>query len=144
MGSLSLLQWIFATQELNRDLLHCRQILYQLSYEACPTVNCFRNYPARTISEDGPPLVYLRMLPVSAHWLNETKTVTSVYSPCHEAGSRYNRAGFSVMIGSHRERSPGNVHLSACAILPPHSTSPGCLAGRPSSSQEAEQIIFLE
>ena len=31
--SISLLQWIFLTQELNRGLLHCRQILYQLSYE---------------------------------------------------------------------------------------------------------------
>ena len=36
MGSLSLLQGIFATQELNRGLLHCRQILYQLSYEGSP------------------------------------------------------------------------------------------------------------
>ena len=33
VGSLSLLQWIFPTQESNRGLLHCRQILYQLSYE---------------------------------------------------------------------------------------------------------------
>ena len=32
VGSLSLLQWIFPTQELNQGLLHCRQILYQLSY----------------------------------------------------------------------------------------------------------------
>ena len=32
VGSLSLLQWIFLTQELNRGLLHCRWILYQLSY----------------------------------------------------------------------------------------------------------------
>ena len=31
--SLSLLQQIFPTQELNRCLLHCRQILYQLSYK---------------------------------------------------------------------------------------------------------------
>ena len=31
--SLSLLQRIFPTQELNQDLLHCRQILYQLSYQ---------------------------------------------------------------------------------------------------------------
>ena len=30
--SLSLLQQIFLTQELNCGLLHCRQILYQLSY----------------------------------------------------------------------------------------------------------------
>ena len=33
VGSLSLLQWIFPTEELNRGLLHCRRILYQLSYE---------------------------------------------------------------------------------------------------------------
>ena len=33
MGSLSLLQGIFPTQGSNRDLPHCRQILYQLSYE---------------------------------------------------------------------------------------------------------------
>ena len=32
VGSLSLLQQIFLTQELNWGLLHCRQILYQLSY----------------------------------------------------------------------------------------------------------------
>ena len=32
MGSLSLLQWIFLTQESNQGLLHCRRILYQLSY----------------------------------------------------------------------------------------------------------------
>ena len=32
VGSLSLLQWIFPTQELNSSLLHCRWILYQLSY----------------------------------------------------------------------------------------------------------------
>ena len=38
VGSLSLLQWIFLTQELNRGLLHCRRILYQLSYRSCP---CF-------------------------------------------------------------------------------------------------------
>ena len=33
VGSLSLLQGIFLTQKLNRGLLHCRQILYQLSYQ---------------------------------------------------------------------------------------------------------------
>ena len=31
--SLSLLQRIFLTQELNWDLLHCRRLLYQLSYQ---------------------------------------------------------------------------------------------------------------
>ena len=33
VGSLSLLQQIFPTQKSNQDLLHCRQILYQLSYQ---------------------------------------------------------------------------------------------------------------
>ena len=36
MGSLSLLQGIFPTQELNRGLLHCRWILYQLSHQGSP------------------------------------------------------------------------------------------------------------
>ena len=35
-GSLSLLQGNFLTQELNWGLLHCRQILYQLSYWGSP------------------------------------------------------------------------------------------------------------
>ena len=36
VGSLSLLQRIFPTQELNQGLLHCRRILYQLSYKGSP------------------------------------------------------------------------------------------------------------
>ena len=36
VGSLSLLQGIFPTQESNQGLLHCRQILYQLSYQGNP------------------------------------------------------------------------------------------------------------
>ena len=32
VGNLSLLQGIFLAQELNQGLLHCRRILYQLSY----------------------------------------------------------------------------------------------------------------
>ena len=36
VGSLFLLQWISPTQELNQDLLHCRQILYQLSSQGSP------------------------------------------------------------------------------------------------------------
>ena len=39
VGSLSLSQGIFLTQELNQDLLHCRWILYQLSYQGSPTGN---------------------------------------------------------------------------------------------------------
>ena len=35
VGSLSLLHWIFPTQEL-KGLLHCRKTLYQLSYQGSP------------------------------------------------------------------------------------------------------------
>ena len=46
VGSLTLLQGIFLTQELNRGLLHCRWILYHLSHQvlgaksiqSCPTL----------------------------------------------------------------------------------------------------------
>ena len=36
LGSLSLLQGIFLTQVLNRGLLHCMWLLYQLSYQGSP------------------------------------------------------------------------------------------------------------
>ena len=38
VGSLSLFQGIFLTQESSQGLLHCRQILYQLSYQGSPRV----------------------------------------------------------------------------------------------------------
>ena len=38
-GSLSLLQGIFLTQKLNHGLLHCRRILYQLSFEGSNSEN---------------------------------------------------------------------------------------------------------
>ena len=68
VGSLSLLQWIFPTQELNRDLLHCRRILYQLSYQGSPSDNVHillsrvTNLPAR---DAGPPCSPLPLLPFS-------------------------------------------------------------------------------
>ena len=39
VGSLSLLQLIFLTQESNQGLLHSRWILYQLSYQGSPVIN---------------------------------------------------------------------------------------------------------
>ena len=39
VGSLSLLQGIFPTQKSNQGLLHCRQILFQLSYQGSPYPN---------------------------------------------------------------------------------------------------------
>ena len=36
VGRLCLVQWVFPTQESNWGLLHCRQILYQLSSQGSP------------------------------------------------------------------------------------------------------------
>ena len=36
VGSLSFLQGIFPIQESNQGVLHCRRILYQLSYQGSP------------------------------------------------------------------------------------------------------------
>ena len=38
VGSLALLQGIFPTQELNQGVLHCRWILYQLSYQGSHSI----------------------------------------------------------------------------------------------------------
>ena len=38
VGSLSLFQGIFQIWESNRGLLHCRRILYQLSYQGSPSI----------------------------------------------------------------------------------------------------------
>ena len=47
VGSLSLLQGIFPTQGLNPGLLHCRQILYQLSHQGSAFICLFLNVPPK-------------------------------------------------------------------------------------------------
>ena len=50
VGSLSLLQENFPTQELNWGLLHCRWTLYQLSYQESPVCVIFPTGPAHFMS----------------------------------------------------------------------------------------------
>ena len=45
VGSLSLLQGMFPSQRLNPGLLHCRQILYQLSHKGSPRIPEWVAYP---------------------------------------------------------------------------------------------------
>ena len=56
MGRLSLLQWIFLTKEWNWGLLHCRQILYQLTYQGSLRVLLAGNYMASPRGGNGNPL----------------------------------------------------------------------------------------
>ena len=52
VSSLSLLQGIFQTQELNQGLLHCRQILYQLSYQGSPIPYLIHPYIMFTLNSN--------------------------------------------------------------------------------------------
>ena len=45
MGSLSLLQRIFLTQESNWGLLNCKRILQQLSYQRSPVLTLLDTFP---------------------------------------------------------------------------------------------------
>ena len=45
VGSLSLLQGIFPTQELKSGLMHCSQIIYQLSHKGSPRILEWVAYP---------------------------------------------------------------------------------------------------
>ena len=57
VGSLSLLQGIFPTQKPNRGLLHCRLILYQLSYQETPCIGI----PADFVLDAGFISIYYMM-----------------------------------------------------------------------------------
>ena len=69
-GSLSLLQGIFPTQEWIRGLLHCRQILYQLSYEGSPWT---RQTGAKTLWGSHPETIGLESccFLLSGPWPNQ-------------------------------------------------------------------------
>ena len=64
VGSLFFLQWIFLAQELNRGPLHCRQILYQLSYQGSPNHSEYNFCPFVTglfhlaLCPQGSPMLY--------------------------------------------------------------------------------------
>ena len=51
VGSVSLFQQIFPTQESDQSLLHCRRILYQLSYQGCDAKPSFPDSPLSTTED---------------------------------------------------------------------------------------------
>ena len=57
VGSLSLLQGIFLTQELNWGLLHCRWIFYQLSYQGGPKKSIRSKFSALQFQTNKCPLI---------------------------------------------------------------------------------------
>ena len=94
MGSLSLLQGIFPTQELNWDLLHCRWILYQLSYQGKPLI--YTSNQIRSVAQSCPILCdpmnrSTPGLPVHYHLPEFTQThvhrVSDAIQPSHPLSS---------------------------------------------------------
>ena len=67
MGSLSFLQGIFPTQELNWGLLHCRWILYQLSYRGALTSPLQRSQEVEELV--GTPAEFLSSVTGKQHLL---------------------------------------------------------------------------
>ena len=61
VGNLSLLQGHFATQRLNPDLLHCRQIPYQLSYQGSPLLYSTGNSTQYLVMTHTGKKIYKRM-----------------------------------------------------------------------------------
>ena len=98
VGSLSLLQRIFPTQESNQGLLHFRQILYQLSHEGSPSTCQCRRHRFSPGSRKIPRAVEQRSLcalePWSCNYLkpHTLEPVIRKRSHCNETPTRCNRS----------------------------------------------------
>ena len=71
VGSLSLLQGIFLTQELNWGLLHCRWIFYQLSYQGGPKKSIRSKFSALQFQTNKCPLILFGIIVLivrKCHW----------------------------------------------------------------------------
>ena len=104
MGSLSLLQWIFLTQELNQGFLHCRWILYQLSYQGSP--GCHSTHLENSSNNNSTSPTHLPGL----LW-DHILSILSIHpSPCGSAGkeSACNEGDLGWIPGL--GRSPGGEH----------------------------------
>ena len=88
MGSLSLLQQIFPTQEENQGLLHCRQILYQLSYKGSPlcSLHIFKS-PQNSAKLRNPGFLLLKNEPAVKATVNTNNSVAQQQiQRCQEVG----------------------------------------------------------
>ena len=99
VGSLSLLQGIFPTQGLNPALLHCRQILYQLSYQGSPcsvTKSCPTLCSPMDCSMPGCPVLHylqslLKLMSIRSVMPSNHLSFSALFSICLQ----YSRASGS-------------------------------------------------
>ena len=83
--SLSLLQWIFLTQKSNWGLLHCRQILYQLSYQGSPVCVCVCK-SSTLLPKNISKMKYLKGTSLAVQWLRLRTSAAGAVGliPCQE------------------------------------------------------------
>ena len=102
----SLLQGIFPTQGLNLGLLHCRQILYHLSYQGRPNFSCKNKKNWDYIPEIWVP----NCPPVFYNWVDCEASVSTNSFSCNQVIAHY------ILWGA----EPQHLLLySACIILKP-------------------------
>ena len=99
VGSLSILQGIFPTQEWNPGLLHCRRILYQLSLKGSPPLNSLK-LKGRCLKLG---VVAILRVPLDCH----CEGIHSVWFPIHPSPGwwAWHRAGFMARGGGGGERT---------------------------------------
>ena len=123
VGGLSLLQWIFPTQELNQDLLHCRLILYQLSYQGRPDTDW------RIINDCSMRKRYKLL------WKNESCSVVSNSLQPHGLYSPWNSLG---------KNTRANNLLLLQGIFPTQeSNQVSCITGRFFTSCPIREALLL-
>ena len=101
VGSLSLLQWIFLTQELNRGLLHYRRILYQLSHQGSSRILQWVAYPFSSGSSQ--PRNWTGVSCIAGGFFTSWATREA---PCHTALYRYTKAQPVVEVGCTGQSTP--------------------------------------
>ena len=109
MGSLSLLQGIFPTQGLNPGLLHCRQILYQVSCKGSPRILEWIAYPFSSADpgiKPGSPALQADSLPTELSFMYLGSQVARVVKNVSANKGDIRHKGSNPGSG----RSPGGGH----------------------------------
>ena len=143
MGCHLLLQRTFPTQGLNLGLLHCRQILYQMSYQGSPH-NCRsetplregQHIPRRAPGPDGQASAHGLAQSPSAPSRPPEETASSLSTECllsfSPPGNRTSAGGASSYLGDHEAVGVFLQETVALTLLGAHLPSgPVWLGGTP-------------
>ena len=117
VGSLFLLQQSFLTQELNRGLLYCRWILYQLSYQGSPVSPNSNLFPSIILTQSNKCLNGHHVYQVSlVHSFQKKKKTQKKYSRhCIPATVSFNTLQwFIIVLRIKAYVSRASSHIFSC------------------------------